>query len=208
MPAGPALPPLRLLSLDGGGCRGMIQLLLLRHLLENLEPEAPNVDVLRPCDYFDVIAGTSAGGLNALMLGRLQFSIGEAIHAFARFTQRVFEPNDGASQALWGGHAFEMARLEEAVDALLGLAGDELMFDPEITLFCDVKHFARPVTRSPFVSLLSRLSIARLLSRRGSLLSGPTANHRRPSCHPWVINGLSSKLPVLPQPHLCLSSPS
>ena len=26
----------------------------------------------RPCEYFDLICGTSTGGLNALMLGRLE----------------------------------------------------------------------------------------------------------------------------------------
>jgi patatin-like phospholipase/acyl hydrolase len=75
--------PLRVLALDGGGCRALMELLLLRHLLENLEPEANDIDALRPCDYFDVIGGTSAGGLNALMLGRPEFSIGEAIQAFS-----------------------------------------------------------------------------------------------------------------------------
>jgi patatin-like phospholipase/acyl hydrolase len=66
-------------SLCGGGCRGMYQLLLLRHLLESLVPDAEGVDALRPCDYFDVIGGTSAGGLNALLVGRLEVPIGEAI---------------------------------------------------------------------------------------------------------------------------------
>jgi patatin-like phospholipase/acyl hydrolase len=106
---------LRLLSLDGGGCRGMIQLLLLRHLLENLEPNTDDVDALRPCDYFDVIAGTSAGGLNALMLGRLEFSIGEAIQAFSKFTETVFKESGGMKKALKEGHMFLLARLEEAV---------------------------------------------------------------------------------------------
>jgi hypothetical protein len=47
---------LRLLSLDGGERRGMVQLLLLRHLPGNLEPDADDIDALQPCAYFDITA--------------------------------------------------------------------------------------------------------------------------------------------------------
>jgi patatin-like phospholipase/acyl hydrolase len=51
---------LRALSLDGGGFRGIITARWLRHLEANLR---------RPIvEYFDVVAGTSAGSLNALAL--------------------------------------------------------------------------------------------------------------------------------------------
>jgi patatin-like phospholipase/acyl hydrolase len=112
MPAESPTHPLRLLSLNGGGCCGMIQLLLLRHLLKNLEPDTTDVDALRPCDYFDVIAGTSAGGLNALMLGRLEFSIGAAIQAFSRFSEAVLKESGGMKKALKDGNMFELSRLD------------------------------------------------------------------------------------------------
>jgi hypothetical protein len=116
----------------------MIQLLLLRHLLENLAPNTDDVDALRPCDYFDVIAGTSAGGLNAIMLGRLEFSIGEAIQAFSRFTETVFKESGGVTKALKDGNMFELARLEEAVDALLGGRANEPMYGAELQMACHV----------------------------------------------------------------------
>lgn len=69
--------PLRILCLDGGGIRGISSLFILQDLMEQIalqhtieNPEAEEI-APRPCDYFDLICGTSTGGLIALMLGRL-----------------------------------------------------------------------------------------------------------------------------------------
>ena len=58
----------RILSLDGGGVRGLSSLLILRALLSDDPSQPPR----RPYEVFDLICGTSAGGLIALMLGKLQ----------------------------------------------------------------------------------------------------------------------------------------
>ena len=49
---------LRLLSLDGGGIRGLSSLYILKSLMENLDHEQPP----KPCDVLDLIGGTSTGG--------------------------------------------------------------------------------------------------------------------------------------------------
>jgi hypothetical protein len=49
---------LRLLALDGGGVRGLSALMILEKLMETVNPDAPP----KPCDYFDMIGGTSTGG--------------------------------------------------------------------------------------------------------------------------------------------------
>ena len=55
-------PPLHILSLDGGGIRGISSLLILEHIMERIR-EAEGLDeVPRPCDRFDMIGGTSTGG--------------------------------------------------------------------------------------------------------------------------------------------------
>jgi patatin-like phospholipase/acyl hydrolase len=55
-----------LLSIDGGGVRGMIPATILEFLEEKLqELDGPDV---RIADYFDIIAGTSTGGLVTAML--------------------------------------------------------------------------------------------------------------------------------------------
>jgi patatin-like phospholipase/acyl hydrolase len=47
-----------LLSLDGGGVRGLSALQILKELMEKINPNAPP----KPCEYFDMIGGTSTGG--------------------------------------------------------------------------------------------------------------------------------------------------
>jgi hypothetical protein len=49
---------LRLLALDGGGVRGLSALMILEQLMEAVNPDSPP----KPCDYFDMIGGTSTGG--------------------------------------------------------------------------------------------------------------------------------------------------
>jgi patatin-like phospholipase/acyl hydrolase len=49
---------LRLLALDGGGVRGLSALMILEQLMEAVNPASPP----KPCDYFDMIGGTSTGG--------------------------------------------------------------------------------------------------------------------------------------------------
>ena len=65
---------LRLLALDGGGVRGLSTLQIVKQLMETIDPESPP----KPCDYFDIIGGTSTGGsvLVALLNLRLTRSAG------------------------------------------------------------------------------------------------------------------------------------
>jgi patatin-like phospholipase/acyl hydrolase len=49
---------LRLLALDGGGVRSLVALLVLQQFMETIDRETPP----KPCEYFDMIGGTSIGG--------------------------------------------------------------------------------------------------------------------------------------------------
>lgn len=59
------LPPLRLLSLDGGGVRGLSSLVILKDIMDNIAKEEKKLNLrdstddtpLKPCDYFDLIGG-------------------------------------------------------------------------------------------------------------------------------------------------------
>ncbi|KAF1985833.1 hypothetical protein K402DRAFT_454822 [Aulographum hederae CBS 113979] len=53
-----------LLSLDGGGVRGLSTLFILKSLMERLndERQKENLPAVKPCDVFDLIGGTNTGG--------------------------------------------------------------------------------------------------------------------------------------------------
>ena len=108
-----------ILSLDGGGVRGLSSLLILRGLMKEIgeierraSPKAkssaysPLVDCLSggsgarpganqalqyfPCHYFDYICGASTSGLVAIMVGRLRMSVDEAIEEYKDLAAKVF----------------------------------------------------------------------------------------------------------------------
>ncbi|OCK99248.1 FabD/lysophospholipase-like protein [Cenococcum geophilum 1.58] len=54
----------RLLALDGGGVRGLSTLQIVKQLMDTIDPESPP----KPCDYFDMIGGTSTGGCVVIAL--------------------------------------------------------------------------------------------------------------------------------------------
>ena len=52
----------RILSLDGGGIRGISTLLILQNIMECIREIGGYSEPLRPCEFFDLIGGTSTGG--------------------------------------------------------------------------------------------------------------------------------------------------
>ena len=62
---GGSTPQFRILSIDGGGIRGLIPALLLQELETRLRKQRPDAVLV---DYFHLFAGTSTGGLIALGL--------------------------------------------------------------------------------------------------------------------------------------------
>jgi patatin-like phospholipase/acyl hydrolase len=62
----------RILSLDGGGVRGLSSLVILDEIMKEIKRRDGLQEVPLPCKYFDLIGGTSTGGLVAIMLGRLR----------------------------------------------------------------------------------------------------------------------------------------
>ncbi|MCJ1285724.1 hypothetical protein MMC26_005065 [Xylographa opegraphella] len=113
-------PPLRILSLDGGGVRGYSMLILLQELMYKTYNEAegrpPRRDQIpKPCDYFDLIAGTGTGGLIAIMLGRLRLDIETCKEVYVRMTKRVFETDKTIAGIPYRSTLFKASKLEDAI---------------------------------------------------------------------------------------------
>lgn len=80
----------KILSLDGGGVRGLSILTILKHVMNKLGRQRGAK--LEPWQEFDMIAGTSTGGLIAIMLGRLRMSVTECIEAYTKLSRSIFTP--------------------------------------------------------------------------------------------------------------------
>jgi hypothetical protein len=81
--------------LDGGGVRGLSTLIILRELLCKIGQQVNGrYEPMRPKDVFDVIVGTSTGGLIALMMVKLDLDVDECIDQYRRLSQQIFgKPN-------------------------------------------------------------------------------------------------------------------
>ncbi|KAL5590523.1 hypothetical protein FOBRF1_014080 [Fusarium oxysporum] len=82
---------LRILSLDGGGVKGYGSLLILRRIFRTMVTEGGLDKEPLPCEVFDLIVGTSTGGLIAIMLGRLRLSIDECLLQYEKTGKAVFD---------------------------------------------------------------------------------------------------------------------
>ncbi|GKZ84917.1 hypothetical protein AnigIFM56816_010477 [Aspergillus niger] len=81
----------RILTLDGGGVRGLSSLLILKAIMERIQiiknlPRLPRVS-----EYFDLVAGTSTGGLIAIMLVRLEMDVNHAIDSYRYLSGQIFK---------------------------------------------------------------------------------------------------------------------
>ncbi|KAJ4303367.1 hypothetical protein N0V90_002260 [Kalmusia sp. IMI 367209] len=113
-------PPLRILSLDGGGVRGYSMLIILQELMHRtfveMEGRAPKRhEIPKPCDHFDLIGGTGTGGLIAIMLGRLRMDLETCKNVYVRMTKRVFETDKTFAGIPYRHTFFKASKLEEAI---------------------------------------------------------------------------------------------
>jgi patatin-like phospholipase/acyl hydrolase len=62
--ATPSGAPVRVLALDGGGVRGLSELVILEQIMEkiNIRREQEDLPPQEPWQAFDMIGGTSTGG--------------------------------------------------------------------------------------------------------------------------------------------------
>ncbi|GFF55509.1 hypothetical protein CNMCM6936_005638 [Aspergillus lentulus] len=141
---------LNLLSLDGGGIRGLSSLYVLKDMMEAMDPDHPP----KPCEVFDMIGGTSTGGLIAIMLGRLKMDVDQCIDAYVRLSKQAFTRKNYIPVTLRGNFRarFDTKKLEEALKTVVveqGLDEDALLWDPDTScrvFVCTTKQLTGKVT--------------------------------------------------------------
>ena len=80
------------------------------------EGKAPKrEEIPKPCDYFDLIAGTGTGGLIAIMLGRLRLDLETCMEVYVRMTRKVFETDKTIIGIPYKTTLFKASKLEEAI---------------------------------------------------------------------------------------------
>ena len=86
----------RILSIDGGGIRGILPGIVLVHLEEKLQEKTGNED-MRLADVFDLMAGTSTGGILTLTYlmpdenNRPKFTAQKAVDLYLEKGGKIFD---------------------------------------------------------------------------------------------------------------------
>ncbi|KAL0958133.1 hypothetical protein HGRIS_000301 [Hohenbuehelia grisea] len=133
-------PPLQILALDGGGVRGISSLTILQQILAKVTGSQNT----KPCEYFHMIAGTSTGGLIAIMLGRLQLTVQQCIDAYTQLASEIFAGNDSVTTKFklgTTGFRYGATNIENAVQNFIkSYTGDANapMMDPDVNNQCKV----------------------------------------------------------------------
>jgi hypothetical protein len=118
--------PKRILSLDGGGIRGVLTLEYLGRMESILRRRSPDPDAFRLADYFDLIGGTSTGSIIATGLA-LGFSVARLQELYGTLATTIFEK----PPYRFGVFVPKFARTP-LVDALKAEFGDETLGSPRL----------------------------------------------------------------------------
>ncbi|KAF4380762.1 hypothetical protein F8388_017116 [Cannabis sativa] len=173
------------LSIDGGGIRGVIPGTLLAFLEEKLQEL--DGEEARLADYFDVISGTSTGGLVTTMLAapnkdnRPLFAAKDINNFYMEHTPKIFPQNDNASffksitsiMDTLTGPKYDGKYLHTLLNNLLGdLTLDQTLTNIVVPAF-DIK-LMQPVIFSTNQGKAKRLKNARLADVCISTSAAPT----------------------------------
>ncbi|KAJ4298854.1 hypothetical protein N0V90_004097 [Kalmusia sp. IMI 367209] len=92
----------------------------------NYAREEAGLPALKPCDLFDLIGGTSTGGLIAIMLGRLGMEVDECINAYTALIKNIFverESRSGLGAKFNVKAKFSSEKLRESIESVLQSQG-------------------------------------------------------------------------------------
>jgi patatin-like phospholipase/acyl hydrolase len=118
----------RILSIDGGGIRGILPGQIIASLEKKLQKATNNPDA-RVADYFDMIAGTSTGGILTCLYtcpdenGRPKFTAEEAVNVYLEHGSKIFSvpvTHQITSLAGWLRAKYPAANIESIMKEYMG----------------------------------------------------------------------------------------
>ncbi|KAK4185147.1 hypothetical protein QBC35DRAFT_538384 [Podospora australis] len=105
----------RVLCLDGGGIRGVVELVILQAIEDELGGHVPVQE------FFDLVVGTSFGGIIALGLGVKKWSVSRCMQHFKEVTTQAFTPRKWKKLAFLGHKSqYRTQPLESALKSAFG----------------------------------------------------------------------------------------
>ena len=145
--------------------------------------EPPEADkVPKPCDYFDLIAGTGTGGLIAIMLGRLRMNTKDCMRVYVQMTRKVFETDKTIAGIPYRSTLFKASMLEDAIKACVRTFEHERDENPE-DMYGDMPNspgsFSRPTSMMSDKNGMPRSSTS----------SGPRNRYSQVSADNWTMMG-------------------
>ncbi|KFY66945.1 hypothetical protein V496_01838, partial [Pseudogymnoascus sp. VKM F-4515 (FW-2607)] len=175
-----------LLSLDGGGVRGLSTLYILKSIMDRLNNARKTAShpPVKPCEVFDLIGGTSTGGLIAIMLGRLEMDVDECIAAYTDLAAAVFGEKISQVPVNIKGKIkprFDSAKLESAIRKVVAQSGasetDVLNDGTERgcrTFVCTADRDTKDIVRLRSYSLLDEPNICATICQAALATSAAT----------------------------------
>ena len=127
------MKPFKILSIDGGGIKGLYSASILRQFEESLQKETNNPDV-RIADYFDLVCGTSTGGLIALAVS-LRKPMNEICSFYELHGEKIF-PSPDSFYRKYFRQTFYRGKYSDKYlkDVLIKFFGDHLIGDSHCLL--------------------------------------------------------------------------
>ncbi|KAF2809299.1 FabD/lysophospholipase-like protein [Mytilinidion resinicola] len=155
-----------LLALDGGG------------------RQQAGLSSVNPCEVFDLIGGTSAGGLIAITLGRLEMTVEACIAAYEELMKAIFEKKSSRLPVGWSGRTkaqFDSGKLRKAIEKVIrdsGASIEDLFNDGQDrgcrVFICTVAHETSGTTRLRSYDLPDRPNISATICEAALATSAAT----------------------------------
>ncbi len=201
----------RILSLDGGGIRGIIPAAVLKALEEKLQ--ARKGEAARIADYFDLIAGSSTGGiLTCLYLcpeergsARPRFTAADALNLYMEWGDDIFDiPFHHKLRTLGGltDEKYPAAGLEEALSRHFGDLQLKDLLKPCLVTAYDIRRrqaffFTQHDAVKNDDDNFDLVDVARSTSAAPTYFECAMATSKGNTRHPMIDGGVFANNPAL-----------